>query len=233
MRLGETEESFKYHPPMTILGALLTDTAVYMASDAAERTPDYWSGHGVADHLDKPKVQQVGSQALLWAYYGDGVRGDALAKWVQTNAIGFKNWTIAVDKIKAECADVNARPEWVGHPTVGAVFAGWLDGTQDYCHIPIGSGCPNLYSVNLNKNPHFAGIGCCAGDVAFAASEKALPDAESLFHFENAMESTIRNIADLWGGNSNFRDPLKLIRVTRNAKVTTIRGRPQPEVTTQ
>lgn len=211
---------------MTILGLLRATDAVYMAADAAEAYSDSRSGHPAFNHVPKLKIEQLGSRAALWAYYGNGERGDELARWLRATADSLpKKWPQTIQEIGQKWQEVSTRSEWQANGPVGALVAGWLDDEQRSYFLPAGSGgSPVPLTMMGAPNPYFAGWGNVAATVAFAAAKAVDVDADDVRLFEVAMETTIQTIDDLSIANRDAKEPLNLIRMNQDGSFQEVRG---------
>lgn len=210
---------------MTLLGTILTDDAVLFASDSGERQVDRSSD--AVRHLPKAKVEQLGDRAVLWAYIGDGERGDALAEWLRENADALADdWKQAIALVHNKIVEIHHRSEWVHLPQMGALFAGWMGAVQDFWWIsPGGISMPlGLRNHMRDKNPFFVGMGCVAAEVGYAAAKLTDANAEESVLFEIAMDATIHTLDDLRIANSHAVHPLTVAQVTEDAALDEIRG---------
>lgn len=212
---------------MTILGVFVTEQFSYLGADAGERYPDQRSGLLSSNYVPKCKVEQLGDRAVLWAYYGNGQRGDALARWLRENASSLADdWSESIHQIGDQWQEVSTRTEWEANSGVGVLIAGWLGGVQNCYFLPVGStGMPLSLRIMGDPNPYFAGVGSVAATVGFNTAKALLPEADGAQLFEVAMDTTIRSVEDLWAANRTAREPLNLIRVSQDSIVTPIRGR--------
>lgn len=215
------------HGLMTLLGVLTTDQAVYMAADAGERYADQASGQDCMYHVPRFKVERLGSRAVLWAYFGNGERGDALARWLRSQAESLPNeWPKVIAALSHQWQEVSIRQEWQRLAPVGALIVGWLGGIQKGYLLPLGTaGSEVSFSMMGSPSPYFSGVGNVAAKVAFESAKATDPNGDEIRHFETAMDTTIRNVDYLWAANRNAAEPVSLIRMNKNGSVDELRGK--------
>jgi hypothetical protein len=213
---------------MTILGVLWTDDAVYFGADAGERYADQQaSGQGAFYYVPKLKVEQLGSRAVLWGYYDNGVRGNELARWLRENGDSLPDvWSDAIQAIGKKWTEINTRQEWAAtYGFVGVLISGWLGGERRGYFLPSGSaGTPVSFKMMGYPNPFFAGVGTVAAKVAFMAAKAAAPETDDAHLLEIAMVATIQNVDTLSSANRSATEPLNLIRMNQDGSFQEIRG---------
>jgi hypothetical protein len=213
---------------MTILGVLWTDDAIYLGADAGERYADQQaSGLGALYYVPKLKVERLGSRAVLWAYYDNGIRGDALARWLRDNGDSLPDaWPDAIRTIGQKWTEINTRgEEWATYGHVGVLISGWLGGVRRGYFLPSGrADGPVSFKAMGYPNPFFAGLGMVAAKVAFMAAKAAAPETDDARLFELAMDATIQNVETLLSANRTSVERLNLIRMTSDGLFDEVRG---------
>jgi hypothetical protein len=204
---------------MTLLGTLLTDEYVYFSADAAQRIYD----QGSMAFLYEPmvKIRQFGSHPVLWAYYGNGGRGDQFAEKVLRVADQIERWRDVGAHLAPELMRLN-KLGLDSPDTTGALFAGWLDGICSWVHLTDADGLESFYGSGVN--PYFVGVGRVAADVAFATAKKVNDDLADTNAFQITGEVTVDAVPHLAQSNRGMNPPLHVCRINRTSVAEPLSG---------
>jgi hypothetical protein len=180
--------------PMTLLGAVRTDSGAWIGSDSL--LLHHYAGYGEP----WPKIFRYRSQQLAWGWFGSSDQGDDFELYV--NSIGRDLYTW--DDLSGMVANVVTQHDLQARgQRFGAVFAGYLGNTfgfRAFARFPLKGEDPNGEWAFMGANRLPAQVGW------LLTSDN--PDPED--RFRKVMQTTIDN------SHGVLDPPLQIWRVTKD-----------------